>query len=81
MTTLLLHRNPDGSITGRCDSRCYNAKLAKCTCICGGINHQKGKHQAIKNTTKNRNSLLEELQAADLTFNPAQYELFNGGNK
>ncbi|MBA7603614.1 hypothetical protein ES703_10728 [subsurface metagenome] len=78
MTTLIIHKNPDGSITARCDARCYNAKLAKCTCICGGINHQKGKKQAIENTVKYRDSLIEALAAADLTFNPAQYELFEG---
>lgn len=79
MTTLILHRNPDGAMTGRCNSRCYNAKLEKCTCICAGINHQKGKHQAIENTTKHRDSLIEALQAGDLTFKPAQYQLFEGG--
>lgn len=76
MTTLIRHKNPDGSTTGLCNSKCYNAKLKKCTCICGGINHQKGKRQAIENTTKHRDSLIETLQAGDLTFNLAQYELF-----
>lgn len=79
MTTLILHRNPDGSMTGRCDSRCYNAKLEKCTCICGGINHQKGQDQAIKNTVINRHLIFEQLEANDLTFVRGQYELFSGG--
>jgi len=78
MTILIRHKNPDGSTTGICNARCYNAKLDKCTCICGGINHQKGRNQAIKNTVKYRDSLIEILQAADLTFNPDQYELFEG---
>lgn len=78
MTTLILHRNPDGSITGRCDARCYNAKLAKCTCLCGGFNHQRGKDQAIHNTLKNRYTLLSHLEFINITFNPAQYEFFEG---
>lgn len=76
MTTLILHRNPDGAMTARCDSRCYNAKLEKCTCICGGFNHKVGKKQAINNTIENRQRLIEHLQDGDLTFNLAQYELF-----
>lgn len=81
MTTLILHRNPDGEMTGRCDSRCYNAKLVKCTCICTGINHQKGKNQATENTVKFRDRLIDALQAAHLTFNINQYQLFDGGKQ
>ncbi|MBA7637589.1 hypothetical protein ES703_45235 [subsurface metagenome] len=76
MTTLIKHKNPDGSITGRCDQRCYNAKGPKCNCICGGINHGKGKKQAIDNTVKNRDSLIEWLQVVNLTFKLDQYEIF-----
>lgn len=25
-----------------CDARCYNSFAAKCTCVCGGVNHGKG---------------------------------------
>ena len=25
-----------------CDSRCYDARLPACNCICGGVNHKKG---------------------------------------
>jgi hypothetical protein len=33
----------------RCDEKCYSAKTAKCTCICGGKNHGVGLKQAQDN--------------------------------
>ena len=50
MTTLILRQNIQGQTKGRCDATCYHAKAIKCKCICGGINHGKGRNQAIDNT-------------------------------
>lgn len=47
MTTIIIRKNKDGVITGRCDSRCYGAKGKKCHCVCGGANHGVGKNTAI----------------------------------
>lgn len=49
MTTLIAlykHRR----CAGRCDANCYNAVGPKCNCICGGINHGKGKALALEQT-------------------------------
>ena len=50
MATLILRRNTQGRTSGRCDAKCYNAKGLNCKCVCGGINHGKGRNQAIDNT-------------------------------
>lgn len=47
MTTILIRKNKDGAITGRCDARCYGAKGKKCKCVCGGALHGKGINEAI----------------------------------
>jgi len=51
MTTLVAVYNSDGCI-GRCDARCYEAKNAKCHCICGGRNHSAGKQRARENVAE-----------------------------
>jgi len=38
--------------TGRCDSRCYDARTKRCRCCCGGRNHGVGLNQAIKNAAE-----------------------------
>jgi hypothetical protein len=48
MTTLIAVYNSEGCV-GRCDARCYEARNAKCHCICGGRNHSAGKQRAIEN--------------------------------
>lgn len=53
MTTIMMLKNEDGKIIGRCDARCYNAKNKKCKCICEGYNHGKGINEAIKFTISN----------------------------
>ena len=35
-----------------CGSRCYNAKRPKCSCICEGSNHGRGREEAEKNTSQ-----------------------------
>jgi len=49
MTTMIALYNADGCI-GRCDARCYLAKSATCSCICGGVNHAVGRQQALDQT-------------------------------
>jgi hypothetical protein len=36
----------------RCDAHCYNAKMARCTCICGGRNHGQGLDRARAQTAE-----------------------------
>lgn len=48
--TLIEVRGGDGSLRGRCDSRCYNATTPDCDCVCGGRNHGKGLEKAAEQT-------------------------------
>jgi len=48
MTTIIIQKNKNGVITGRCDARCYNAKGKKCRCFCRGRNHGIGPNAAIE---------------------------------
>lgn len=54
----------------RCDARCYNAKSAKCTCICGGMNHGKGESVAAALTEDHALTLLERWRDAGVTLAP-----------
>jgi hypothetical protein len=45
-------RNRDGSFLGACDSRCYDSTTEKCTCVCCGLNHGKGKEVALRETAR-----------------------------
>lgn len=47
--TLIEVRSLDGTLIGRCDARCYNAKHQECTCVCGGRNHGGSMRQAAAN--------------------------------
>jgi hypothetical protein len=58
--TLIEQRNGDGSLAGRCDARCYEAKNPDCDCICGGKNHGAGLKQAMDNTSAMTAALLEK---------------------
>lgn len=49
MSTVIAVHNEERCIA-TCDARCYNAKRAKCRCICGGRNHSAGQDRAIENT-------------------------------
>jgi len=49
MSTLIAFYNSEGCV-GRCDAKCYNAKTPSCDCICAGINHGVGYHDAQANT-------------------------------
>jgi len=49
MVALIVERISGGR-TRTCNSRCYNAKGAECTCCCGGKNHGVGLSKAIDNT-------------------------------
>jgi len=81
MTTLILKKNLKGAITGRCDAKCYNAKGTHCTCICGGINHGKGRNQAINNTEEYQHTRDRARQPGEYVFPPGQLTLFEGLNK
>lgn len=61
--TLIAVYNSDGCV-GRCDAKCYDAKHADCTCICGGANHGAGKTKAMDNTRELAESWLETWQEA-----------------
>ena len=38
-----------GSRMRRCNAKCYNARGQECSCLCGGVNHGVGEHQAFEN--------------------------------
>jgi len=59
MVTLISVHNSKGCI-GRCDEKCYDAKEEKCDCVCGGMNHGKGKDQAIDNTQKYSEDMMKK---------------------
>lgn len=61
MTTVLAVYNSDGCV-GRCDAHCHNAKHPECTCICGGMNHGKGREQAMENTREATGLKQEDLE-------------------
>ena len=46
---LIQQTDGKGKITGRCDTRCYNARRTRCECICGGQNHGVGLKKAADN--------------------------------
>lgn len=46
MTTIITASDAAG-VVGTCDAKCYDAKHDKCSCICYGLNHGKGKEFAI----------------------------------
>ena len=48
MATLIILRNSGGRI-GQCDSKCHNARVPLCNCVCGGFNHGVGSEQALAN--------------------------------
>jgi hypothetical protein len=61
MATLISVYNNTGCI-GRCDEKCYDAKEEKCDCICGGVNHGKGKEQAIENAERYADDMLDKFR-------------------
>ncbi len=69
MATLMAVYTSSGCV-GRCDARCYNAHLGRCTCICGGKNHGAGWEQAGANTCA-----LAETWLADLAHRRPQDQL------
>lgn len=76
MTTIMMRKNKDGKITGRCDARCYNAKGKKCKCICGGCNHRKGINKAILFTANNI-ELIRDIYSPDKIYiKQGQLQLF-----
>lgn len=56
--TLISCGNSDG--VRRCDELCYGATGGNCDCICGGANHGKGLAQALQNTSKLAEEILEQ---------------------
>ena len=56
------------AITGltACDARCYDARHATCTCVCGGINHGRGLTRAAENSRR-----MKETRGQFALFAPA----------
>ncbi len=46
----LIEAQKNGTVIGRCDERCYDARDPHCHCICQGVNHGAGLEQALANT-------------------------------
>jgi hypothetical protein len=82
--TLIAVYNSEGCV-GRCDSRCYSAKDADCSCVCGGRNHGKGLDQATENTRDYAARIVAENHrqhpGARVSLDPQdeQADLFAGG--
>jgi hypothetical protein len=79
--TLIAVYNSEGCI-GRCDAKCYAASDPDCDCICGGMNHGKGKQRALDKTRELAESWIERYKSKhpglDLHFEvpTQQSELF-----
>lgn len=76
MTTLIIQKDAQGDIKGRCDAKCYNAKRPECTCICGGVNHGKGHNQAIDNTRQFFNPGTQTDSPDEYIIKPVNYHFF-----
>lgn len=59
MVALIVEKTTGGK-TRTCNSRCYNAKGAKCICCCGGRNHGVGVNKAVDNTIEVAQELLDK---------------------
>jgi hypothetical protein len=61
--TLMAVYTSEGCI-GRCDANCYEAQEPHCDCICGGMNHGAGLAQAIDNTRRHAETMIEKYAGA-----------------
>lgn len=80
MTTILIRKNKDGAITGRCNAKCYNAKGKKCHCVCGGVNHGMGRNEAILFSSQHIDVLQDLHKSAEVVFKQGQLQLFEEVN-
>lgn len=80
MTTILIRKNKDGAITGRCDARCYGAKGKKCNCVCGGFNHGVGLNSAIIITSNLFKDIVYLKNAHEISIKQGQLQLFEEVN-
>ncbi len=76
--TLITVGNSEGD--RRCDSRCYDAKGERCTCVCGGRNHGVGLERARENILDHGERIADEwaVEHPDelVIFKLVQEELF-----
>jgi len=80
MTTIIIRKNKDGVITGRCDARCYNAKGKKCHCVCGGVNHGIGLNNAILFSPQHIAVIQYFNRSSKITIKQGQLTLFEEVN-
>lgn len=78
MTTLIIAKQLDGTITGRCDARCHDATGATCKCICAGMNHGKGFTAAVRNTSFKADIRQSAHAAAEILFPHIQSSFLKG---
>lgn len=77
-------RKRDGTVVGRCDARCYNARGGNCSCICGGANHGAGLDRAMDNTSAMVETWIEDfakrhnLDEYESRVAPLQMRMFDG---
>ena len=69
MTTLIAAYNSEGCI-GRCDARCHKATSPDCECICGGLNHGVGHKQAVENTQRWAETMIQAYTKRHNLENP-----------
>ena len=63
MTVLISCGAPDDVDKSQCDARCYNAKRARCACVCLGENHGVGYEQAVDNTREHHEEWVKHARA------------------
>ena len=50
---------------GRCDSRCYNSRSRRCSCVCQSANHGVGLEKATLNTRAMAATWMSQFQVFD----------------
>lgn len=76
MTTIIAVYDKSGKCIGRCDASCYNAVHDKCTCICHGANHGKGRELAEQNTRELAGKWLDKIEHNSVEIPAMQLSLF-----
>jgi hypothetical protein len=69
MVTLIAVYNSEGCV-GRCDARCYSARYAACSCVCGAANHQQGLAIAAANTQAMAETWIQKAGGLQANVNP-----------
>jgi len=72
VATIMISPLSPGRRRRSCNARCHDAKFAKCTCICAGMNHGVGLQQARDNVEQLCQGEREVLDRPLVFGDPAQ---------